>query len=82
MKSEWTECAREKQEMENRPIHWFGLTYLNKTIGKMCGKKNSKTYNVERRWNFFHFHLTHNIFDYCIRRFFFGLVYNMNPTHS
>ena len=24
---------------------------------------------------FWHSHLMHNIFDYCMRRFFFGLVY-------
>ena len=26
----------------NRSVHWFELTDLNKTMGKMCGRKNSK----------------------------------------
>ena len=31
------------RKIENRSAHWFRLTYLNKTMGKMCGRKNSKT---------------------------------------
>ena len=31
------------RKMENRSVHWFGLTNLNKTMGKMCGRLNSKT---------------------------------------
>ena len=27
--------------MENRSVNWFGLTDLNKTLGKMYGRKNS-----------------------------------------
>ena len=30
------------RKMKNRSAHWFGSTDLNKTIWKMCGKKNSK----------------------------------------
>ena len=30
------------RKMKNRPEHLFGLTDLNKTMGKMCGRKNSK----------------------------------------
>ena len=29
------------RKMENRSVHWFGLTDHNKTMGKMCGKLNS-----------------------------------------
>ena len=32
------------RKMENRSAPWFGLTYLNKTMGKMCDRKNSKRY--------------------------------------
>ena len=32
-----------KRKMENRSVHWFCLTHLNKSVGKMCGSKNSKT---------------------------------------
>ena len=32
-----------KRKMENRSVHWFGLTHLNKSTEKMCGRKNSKT---------------------------------------
>ena len=32
------------RKMENWPAHWFGLTDLIKTMGKMCGRKNSKRY--------------------------------------
>ena len=31
-------------KMENRSAHWFELTDLNKTMGNMCGRKNSKIY--------------------------------------
>ena len=26
-----------------QPVHWFGLTELNKTMGIMCGRNSSKT---------------------------------------
>ena len=29
------------RKMENRSVHWFGLTDLNKTMRKMCGRKKS-----------------------------------------
>ena len=29
--------------MKNLPVHWFGLTELNKTMGIMCGRNSSKT---------------------------------------
>ena len=31
------------RKMKNRSVHWFGLTDLNKTMGEMCGRLNSKT---------------------------------------
>ena len=51
------------RKMENRSAHWFGLTDL---------KNNGK--NVR----FCYSHLTRNSFNYCERRFFFGLVYDKN----
>ena len=60
------------RKMENRPVHSFGSSDLNKTMGKMCSRLNSKTYTGDK---ICHFHLTRNSFDYCMRRFFFGLVY-------
>ena len=30
------------RKVENLSAHWFGLTDLNKTIKKMCGRKISK----------------------------------------
>ena len=30
------------RKMENRSVHLFRLTCLNKSMGKMCGRKNSK----------------------------------------
>ena len=38
----------------------------------MCGRKIAKHRQMMK---FCHFHLTHNIFNYFMRRFFFGLVY-------
>ena len=32
------------RKMENLSAHWFGLTDLTKTMGKVCGRKNSKIY--------------------------------------
>ena len=32
------------RKMENRSAHWFGLTDLNKTIGKCAAGKKSKRY--------------------------------------
>ena len=60
------------RKMENRSVRWFGLTDLNKTMGKMSGRLNSDTYTGDEMC---HSHLTHNIVNYCMRRFFFGLVY-------
>ena len=31
------------RKMEKRSVHRFLLTHLNKSMGKMCGRKNSKT---------------------------------------
>ena len=31
------------RKMENRSVHRFLLTHFNKLMGKMCGRKNSKT---------------------------------------
>ena len=30
------------RKMENRSVRWFWLIHLNKLMGKMCGRKNSK----------------------------------------
>ena len=30
-------------KIKRQPVHWFGLTEPNKTIGKMCGKNSSET---------------------------------------
>ena len=30
-------------KINNQSVHWFGLTELNKTMGRICGMKNSKT---------------------------------------
>ena len=60
------------RKMENRSVHWFWLTRLNKSMGKMCGRKIAKHRQMMK---FCHSHLTHNIFNYCMWRFFFGLVY-------
>ena len=30
------------RKMDNRSVHWFGLTDLNKTLGKCAAEKNSK----------------------------------------
>ena len=59
------------RKMENRSVHWFRLTHLNKSMEKMCGRKKKHRQMME----FCHSHLKYNIFDYCMRRFFFGLVY-------
>ena len=29
-------------KIKRQPVHWFGLTELNKTIGIMCGRNSSK----------------------------------------
>ena len=31
-------------KMKNQSAHWLGLTDINNTMGKMCGRKNSKRY--------------------------------------
>ena len=28
---------------KRQPVHWFGLTELNKTMGIMCGRNSSET---------------------------------------
>ena len=30
-------------KIKRHPVHWFGLTELNKTSGMMCGRNNSET---------------------------------------
>ena len=36
--------VRVKNMILNRqPVHWFGLTRLNKTMGIMCGRNSSET---------------------------------------
>ena len=30
-------------KIKNQPVHWFGLTELNKTMGIMCGRNSSET---------------------------------------
>ena len=30
-------------KIERQPVHWFGLTELNETIGIMCGRNSSET---------------------------------------
>ena len=30
-------------KIKRQPVHWFGLTELNETMGIMCGSKSSET---------------------------------------
>ena len=30
-------------KIKRQPVHWFGLTELNKTMGIMCGRNISET---------------------------------------
>ena len=30
-------------KIKRQPVHWFGLTELNKTMGLMCGRNISET---------------------------------------
>ena len=30
-------------KIKRQPVHWFGLTELNKSMGIMCGRNSSKT---------------------------------------
>ena len=30
-------------KIKRQPVHWFGLTELNKTMGIMCGRNSSET---------------------------------------
>ena len=30
-------------KIKRQPVHWFGLTKLNKTTGIMCGRNSSET---------------------------------------
>ena len=32
-----------KSKIKRQPVHWFGLTELNKTTGIMCGRNSSET---------------------------------------
>ena len=29
-------------KIKRQPVHWFGLTELNKSMGKMCGRNSSE----------------------------------------
>ena len=31
-------------KIKRQPVHWFGLTELNETMGIMCGRKSSETW--------------------------------------
>ena len=31
-------------KIKRQPVHWFGLTELNETMGIMCGRNSSETY--------------------------------------
>ena len=65
-------------KIKRQPLHWFGLTELNKTKGIMCVAGIVAKYRYQMK--FCNSHLTRNIFNLCMRRFFFGLVYTMdNP---
>ena len=30
-------------KIKRQPVHWFGLSELNETIGIMCGRNSSET---------------------------------------
>ena len=30
-------------KIKRQPVHWFGLTELNKTMGIVCGRNSSET---------------------------------------
>ena len=30
-------------KIKRQPVHWFGLTELNKTMGLICGRNSSET---------------------------------------
>ena len=30
-------------KIKNQPVHWFGLTELNKTMGIICDRSSSET---------------------------------------
>ena len=30
-------------KIKRQPVHWFGMTESNKTMGIMCGRNSSKT---------------------------------------
>ena len=38
------------RKIKNWSVHLFGLTDLNKTMGKMCCRKNSKTYIADENF--------------------------------
>ena len=61
-------------KIQGQPVHGFVLTELNETMVIMCGRNSSETYNQMKVCNS---HLTLNIFNLYMRRFFFGLVYNL-----
>ena len=53
------------RKIKNRSVHWF--TSINQW-GKCAEEKIAK---LRQMIKFCHSHLTHNIFNYCMRRFFF-----------
>ena len=55
------------EKWKNRLIHWYGLTDLNKTMRKKCGRKKAKD---RQQIKFCRSHLTRSIFNYFERRFF------------
>ena len=59
-------------KIKRQPVHLFGLTEPNKTMRIMCGKIITKH---RQQMKFCNSHLTCNIFNHYMRRFFFGLVY-------
>ena len=57
-----------------QPVHWFGLTEDNETMGIICGEIVAKH---RQQIKFCNSHLTRNIFNLYMWRFFFGLVYHL-----
>ena len=77
-KPKQNEYAREKLKTNSQYCeHWFGLIELKKTMRKcVTGIKAKYMYQMI----FCNSHLTCNIFNLYMRRFFFGLVYNWAST--
>ena len=38
----WNTKIRSELDIKIWSVHWYGLTELNKTIGRICCRKNSK----------------------------------------